>query len=80
MPFILVCLKDGGSRLNTNADMYTILHDSEISHNSLNTTNELPVVVTGTLAVLPTLYISCSWHGVVAARLTTERPDSDVPL
>ena len=42
LPFILVCLKDGGSRLNTNADTYTILHASEISHNSLNTTNELP--------------------------------------
>ena len=71
MRFIFVCLKDGGSRLNTNADMYTILHASEISHNSLNITNELPVVVNGILAVLPTLCISCSWHGVVAARLTT---------
>ena len=80
MPLIFVCLKDGGSRLNTNADMYTILHASEISHNSLNIINELPVVVTGILAVLPKLYISCSWHGVVAARLTTKRPGSDVPL
>ncbi len=79
LPFILVCLKDGGSSHNTNADMYTILHANEISHNSLNTINELPVV-TGILAVLPTLYISCSWHGVVAARLTTERLGSDVPL
>ena len=71
MPFILVCLKDGGSRHNTNADMYTILHASEISHSSLNITNKLPVAVNGILAVLPTLCISCSWHGVVAARLTT---------
>ena len=60
MPFILLCLKDGGSRLNTNADMYTILHAREISHNSLNITNELPVIVTGILALLPKLYISCS--------------------
>ena len=80
MRFIFVCLKDGGSRLNTNADMYTILHAREINHSSLNITNELPVVVTGILDVLPTLYISCSWHGVVAARLTTERLGSDVPL
>ena len=80
MSFILVCLKDGDSRFNTDTDMYTILHESEIRHNSLNITIELPVVVTGILAVLPTLYISCSWHGVVAARLTTKRPGSDVPL
>ena len=80
LSFILVCLKDGGSRLNTNTDIYTILHAREISHNSLNITNELPVVVNGIRAVLPTLYLSCSCHGVVAARLTTERIGSDVPL
>ena len=50
------------------------------SARTLNITIELPVVVTRILAVLPTLCISCSWHGVVAARLTTERLGSDLPL